>query len=270
MRCTLLFLHLVLSLWVITGCEVPEPNATMSDKSSLGDLKLSDLEDNSREQIAPDLLMSFRILTYTVVPGQVDELQKIFDLLSQKDIRIANKSVFEANGFSVGTGSYDEGVQIAQELARIGAVRIAHARLTIPHDKKETISRAPLKGNEIIEYTKSENNSTTMTPKPGFLGWVMVARPDPRLRGTAQIKLFPAYWQPGIEAIRLRMGLEPIEYQPVSGGQVLTRIEEQGIVVLGPSREMPDETTLDKMLFFLPGRRPKIQLFVINCDSVGT
>ena len=86
----------------------------------------------------------------------------------------------------------------------------------------------------------------------------------------AQVQLFPATWQPGIENIRLAMGKEAIDYQPIRQGQVLARIEEGGIILLGPARGVPEETTLDKMLFFLPGRRPKIQFFVIICDSVGT
>ncbi len=86
----------------------------------------------------------------------------------------------------------------------------------------------------------------------------------------AQVKLFPATWQPGIENVRLVMGKGAIDYQPIRAGQVLARVEEGGVILLGPARSVPDETTLDKGLFFVPGRRPKIQFFVIICDSAGT
>ena len=33
---------------------------------------------------------------------------------------------------------------------------------------------------------------------------------------------------------------------------------------------VPYETTLDKVLFFVPGRKPKVQFFVIIFDSLGT
>ena len=65
------------------------------------------------------------------------------------------------------------------------------------------------------------------------------------------------------------MGKNAIDYQPISAGQVLVRVEEGEIILLGPGRSVPDETTLDKLLFFLPGKRPKLQFFVIICDSVG-
>lgn len=85
----------------------------------------------------------------------------------------------------------------------------------------------------------------------------------------AQVKFYPAIWQPGNENIRLLMGRDAIDYQPILAGQVLARIEEGGIILLGPARSMPDETTLDKLLFFVPGKEPKLQFFVIICDSVG-
>jgi hypothetical protein len=180
---------------------------------------------------------------------------------------MVNKGTFEANGFAVGTASFETGAAIAQELAQIGAVRTAQANLIIPPDKTETLSRLLLQGMGTIHYAASEGNLATMALGPGLLGWVMSAKPDPRLRGMAQVKLFPAHWQPGIEDIRLRMGMEPVEYNPILVGQALMRVEEKGIILLGPTRQMPDEATLDKMLFFLPGPRPKIQFFVIICDS---
>jgi hypothetical protein len=86
----------------------------------------------------------------------------------------------------------------------------------------------------------------------------------------AQVKLFPATWLPGGENIRRAMGEEAIDYQPIHEGQVLVRVEEGGVILLGPARSVQDETTLDKVLFFVPGRKPKVQFFVIIFDSLGT
>ena len=85
----------------------------------------------------------------------------------------------------------------------------------------------------------------------------------------AQVKLFPATWQPGGENIRLVMGEDTVDYQPIHAGEVLARVEEGGVILLGPARSVPDEMMLDRGLFFVPGRRSKIQFFVIICDSVG-
>jgi hypothetical protein len=182
-----------------------------------------------------------------------------------------NRDAFEANGFAVGTASFEAGAAVAQDLSLIGAVRTAQANLMIPPDKTGPLCKLPLQGTEKIHYAQTNGNSATMVPPgPGLLGWVMSAKPDPRFRGLAQVKLFPAYWQRGFEDIRFRMGMDPVEYNPIVVGQVLTRVEEKGIIVLGPTREMTDAATLDKLLFFLPGNKPKVRFFVIICDSVGT
>jgi len=256
------------ALWAIAGCEVPPPNTPAASKSPLDGLKLSDLKDPTKDQVPDNFLMRFRVLTYTIDPGRVDELSGLYNRLSRSDVRMVNKGTFEANGFAVGTASFETGAAIAQELAQIGAVRTAQANLMIPPDIINPLSRLLLQGIGTIHYAVPGDTSATMTlPGTGLLGWVMSAKPDPRFRGMAQVKLFPAYWQPGIEDIRLRMGMEPVEYNPILVGQVLTRVEEQGIILLGPTRQMPDEATLDKMLFFLPGPKPKIRFFVIICDA---
>ncbi|MEN8127796.1 MAG: hypothetical protein ABFR90_08325 [Planctomycetota bacterium] len=270
MKDNLLFLCLLCWLWVIAGCEVSQPDASLAKKaSSLDGLTLSDLQDTSQKKINTDFLVKYRIITYAISPDSVDELQEVFAHLSLNDVRTANKGAFEANGFFVGTGSFDEGQKIIREIAGIDAVRIAQVRLMSPPGDIEPIFRVFLQGTETIYYAKSANNSTTMALGPGFLGWVMSVNPDPRLHRKALIELYPAYWQPGVEDIRLRMGIEPVDYQPISVGQVLARVEERGFILLGPTRMASDQLTLDKLLFFLPGRRPKIQFFLILCDSMG-
>lgn len=265
----LLFLYIVPLLWAFTGCEVPPQSGSIPENSPLDNLKLSDLKDVTAEQVNVDSLMNFRVLTYLIDPGNVETLDNVYSHLSQTDVRVVNKEAFRSNGFMVGIAPVNERVAVPRELARIGAVRTAQANLMMPPDQTEAMSSVPLQVPEAFNYALSEDNSTTLTLGPGFLGWVMSAKPDPRYRRSALVKIFPAYWQPGIEDIRLRMGLDPIDYQPIPAGEVLMRVEERGVIVLGPVREMSDSKTLDRKLFFLPGRNPKIRFFVIICDSAG-
>ena len=261
-------LFLFLAIWTIAGCEIPQPNEPVSQTPAIEGLKISDLKDNS-SPVNHETLMVFRVLTYTLVPDSIDRLQKVFGGLSRKEVRAANKGAFWANGFAIGVASFEKGAKVAQQLDRMGATRTGQARLMFPPDKAEALSRVPLRGSEIIHYAESGSSTVAMTPEQGFLGWVFSARPDPRFRGMALIKLFPAIWQPSIENIRRVMGKDAVDYQPIGAGGVLVRVEEGGVILLGPSRSVPDETTLDKGLFFVPGKRPKIQFFVIICDSAG-
>jgi hypothetical protein len=261
-------LTLLFVIWVITGCEMPQSVNPISTSPSTAGLKVYDLKDNSK-MADEQSLMKFRVLTYTVVPDSIDKLKKVFDSLSCKNVRQANQKAFQANGFAIGTADNKQAIQIARKLSLMGATRAANAQLMFPPDSQEFLSQKFLQPTEVVHYAESLNSAATISQIQGFLGWVFSARPDKRYRGKALVKLFPAIWQPGIEDIRLVMGKEPIDYHPIAAGQVLARVEEGGIIVLGPTRSMPDETTLDKKLFFLPGRKPKIQFFIIICDSVG-
>jgi len=260
---------LSLVFWLIAGCEAPQPDTRTPEKPSIEGLKLSDLQDDS-EPVNPELIMKFRVLTYAVAADQVDKLKAVIDSLSRNEVRTANKGAFQANGFIIGTGSFEQGSSIAQKLDQLGAVRISQNSLLFPAGKKEPLSITPLRGTETIYYSKIAGSTATLTYRPGVLGWIFSARPDPRVRGTVQVRLFPASWQPGAESLRLLIGKDSIDYQPIEAGRVLVRIEEGGFLLLGPARSVPVETTLDNLLFSIHGSKPKVRFFVIVCDSVGT
>lgn len=257
---------LLLLVLMIAGCETPQPTPPDSQLPSVEGLKLSDLKENSgSREIEP--LMIFRVYTYTIALDSVDELSEVVNLLSQTEVRAANKGAFGANGFTIGAGTFHQGTEVAKKLASMGAVRKGQSRLMFPPDKTTVLSQVRLQGTENIRYATSESVTRTLTPAEGFLGWVFSARPDPRFRGMAQVKLFPATWQLGIDKIRMAMGQDAFDYQPIREGQVLLRVEERGLFLLGPSRGASDEMTLDKSLFFIPGPRPKLRFFVIICDT---
>lgn len=263
------FLLLLPVFYIFTGCENPQTKDLSSKSLSIEGVTLSDLQADS-PPVDNESLMKFKVLTYSIAPNSVQELKEVADSMSDRDVRIANKGAFYSNGFMLGTTSFENAGQIAKKLNEIGAKRTAQSWLMFPPNSTEVLSRMLLNEDVVVEYTKLSGAIATMNLGPGFIGWIFSAKPDLRYRGMAQIKLSPATWKPGIKNIRLVMGKEAIDYQPVPEGQVLARIEEGGVILLGPARSVPEETTLDKLLFFLPGRRPKMQFFVILCDSVGT
>ncbi|MCI0498635.1 MAG: hypothetical protein L0Y36_02995 [Planctomycetales bacterium] len=269
MRAAILFQCLLSGLWLFTGCEVADPNSMVQEKGASNGLKLSDLQDTSPLHPDAEFLIELRVLTYALKTDSADALAAVFAALAQTDVRCANRDAFAANGLAVGTGRGEQSARVAQMLYEIGAVRIGQTKLLIPPDQIEVLSRSYLPNAAPILYSPSRNSTAEMNLSAGSMGWIMSARPDPRLPKKVQLNLVPAYWQQGGEDLRLWMGKPAVDYQPVQAGQVLVRIEEGSFVLLGPARTPPDQTTLDKILFFLPARRPQVQFFVIICDKAG-
>lgn len=268
MRNILRYLYVVTFFLIFAGCEVPPPQPTVPEKNPFEGLKIDDLRDKSLDKTIGQSLMSFRVLTYTIVPAVRGQLHIVYDKLSQKDVRMVNPNAFSANGFFVGTGTLDQSRDVVKILTELGAVRNSQARLIIP-DAPEIVSRTLLPVAKKITYSSGSTEADMMI-EAGFAGWVLSPKPDPRFRGMAQITLYPAYWQQGIENIRLLMGKEPVEYKLFDECSVLARVEENGFVLLGPAREIPEQSTLDRLCFYLPDKRPKVQFFIIIYDSTGS
>lgn len=259
---------LITGIELLLGCAVPpqRPPAPISVEG----LKLSDLKDSASIRPNAEYLIELRILTYVLDAASADELKAVYDLLSQQDIRTANKEVFAANGLAIGTGPAQEASRIAQRLYEIGAVRISQSKLLIPPEETEILSSAfQQQGLTFLYCPFKDSLSEIILPPNTFVGWTMLVRPDPRLEKHIQLTFVPSYWQRGAEDLRLRMGRQPIDFNPLEAGRVLARLEEGGFLLLGPDGKMPEQNTLGKILFFLAGRKPQVQFFVILCDKAG-
>jgi len=170
---------------------------------------------------------------------------------------------------AVGAGAFEQGRAVVKKLNEAGAIRVAQTRVIVPIKQPQILSQTFLQENETLAFATSLASATEVSPGPGFIGWIFTAKPDPRFRGMVQVHLYPAFWQQGIENIRRMMGKPPIQFHPINEGGILTRMGEQGFILLTPGRDVPEQLTLDKLLFFLPGQRPKVQFFVIIFDSMG-
>jgi hypothetical protein len=265
----LLFPFLFFVLWTVSGCDQPATTVPDRQQDTLGDLKVTDLQDPFDDTPRAEDLMNFRVLIYTVEPEAIDQLTDLYDRLPHDNIRWVNRGIFYANGFSAGVGTFRQGSEIARTLSQIGATRTADARLKFPVDETQIFSRIFLQDPERFYVSDLSGEEAAVTLGPGIMGWVFSAKPDPRFRGMAQVNFSPAVWQQGFEDFHFLIGKEPIDFQLLQQGQFLTRVEEGGFILIGPARPVPESNTLDKKLFFLPGQRPKIQFFIIICDSVG-
>jgi len=259
------YLLLILVICFAAGCQTPQDAEA---GPSLDGVTFDDL-DNPYKNTPGEPMVSFSVMTYTIVPDSVGRLNDIFDSLSRKDVRVMNRGAFYANGFAIGTASAQQRSEVIRKINKLGAKMPERSGLTLPAEKSQPLSPRLLNGTETFSYAETGDRIATMTPPEGFIGWVFAAKPDPKYRGTAQVRLFPATWRPSLTNIRLTMGQEAVDYESIAAGRVLVRMEEGGLLLLGPSRHVPEQITLDKLLFHTDGRRPELKFFVIYCSNTG-
>lgn len=259
-------LCLFMLLWLLSGCDVP---LEQSQKEGVpGNLKIDELKDPSQDTSFEENLISFKVLTYVAGPEIIDEIADLCNRLPSKDIRFSNKRLFQYNGFIAASADFSQGAAITRRLSQIGAVRIALNRLIIPANVNEVFYRSILQVPEDVQFSDSNTLDQTATFGPGFLGWNLMSKPDPRFRQMVQVQITPVYLHQGQQQSTIVQGREQTNLQFLTEGQLLVRLAEGNFIVLGPGRDIPDENTLDKRLFYLPGTRPKIRFFIIVCESV--
>jgi len=259
---------LMTGVGLLWGCAVSPQS--MPAPVPVEGLKLSDLKDSANFKPNAEYLIELRVLTYVLDSASADELKTVYDMLSQQAIRTANRDVFALNGLAIASGPSQEASRIAQRLYEIGAVRISQSKLLIPPEEIQILSSTFQQQGLTFLYCPFQGRiNEIVLPPSTFIGWTMLARPDPRLEKHVQLTFVPSYWQRGAEDLRLRMGKQPIDFKPLEAGRVLARLEEGGFLLLGPNGKMPEQNTLGKILFLLAGRKPQMQFFVILCDKAG-
>lgn len=243
------------------GCEVPQETPP-ADYSDIQGITLADLQAKQQPTQAEELLLSFSVLTYVLDTDSLASLDPIIDSLSQQNFHYDNADAFEANGFSIGLGSHQEGASIAQKLQSIGAVRASQGSLVIPPHSHEILSGSNIVGSRTLIYSTSATGGGGATIRSGKLGWILSGQPDPAAAGTVQVTLCPAFWEMGASDLRLMAGQEPYQFHFFDVGRVHFTMQSGQFCVLGPDRVVEDQDTLDRILFDVP-QRNKICFFVI-------
>jgi hypothetical protein len=255
---------------VLGSCDsVPDQAAQADNAEFIKGIKLSDLKETTPDGLDQDANLTFQILTLVINPESVDQLKGVCDGLSQKNIRFADQEAFAANGIQAAAGPYQKGVEAIRNLQQVGATLQAQLNATISQNSTESISHVSVNGRETILYSTSETGLGSSELEDGYLGWIITSHADPKQPGIVQVKLEPAFWQTGLEDLRFRINKDPYEYYKFNHARILARMNAGDVLILAPNRKVPAQETLDKYLFYIPGRRGKMKIFVIVCQNPG-
>ena len=247
------------------GCDVshlPVP----TERSNIEGIKLSDLQaDNDSGN---ETTLRFSVLVYALDITSLDAFEDVFQILSSRQVRVADPKAFEANCFAAGFGVHRKGGEVARKLSEIGAVRISQKTLIFPAGGREVVYQTPIDEPRPVLYSTSTGGLGGVTVEKGRLGWVLSAGQDPALRGVVEMTVAPAFWDSAGAVFRLRKGKEPYEFRYFDVGRIRVPLEAGQFCLLGPTHILDQENALNRLLFEVSGQN-KIRFFVIICESTG-
>lgn len=257
---------LVCGVFIACGCQEPRANRSGGDASIEG-LTLADLQPHQSQQANSEFRLSISVLTYQLDVDSLDQLSRVYRVLSKRGIDYENKSAFNANGFSVGLGMHQKGGEVARALTEIGAAQTGHARVTIPTETHEAIFSVPVPPQSMT-FPMSHRTRGGVTLGAGQLGWIFSAQKDPTAPGILAVQVEPAFWEQGLADLRLLSGEVPLQFKTFDVGRFYIKLQPGQFFVLGPAGAILRQQTLSQKLF-TGSERDRGQVFVVILQKAG-
>jgi hypothetical protein len=209
--------------------------------------------------------------------ADVDRLDKVWDVLTAKPMRMNSYNAFSQNGFRVKFGRTENWLQIESLLAEAGAQRTATTSLILAENDATDLPVAHLPEARRIAFVSSNLSQDIVNVGPGALVLRLTCQPMPWARGVRKIIAYPAYTLPVTSAIReLEIRVQKHDFAFASAA-FATQMGPGDLLLLGPEKDSRERVSLGGLffnkpegsLFFqpaarkLPRHRPAVRVFVI-------
>jgi len=273
----------VLVCWLIVavGCATPpEEQENVWEQAKIGDLAPVTKDGPPRARFFAAAHMDVHILD---LPAEnVDRLDKVWEVLSAKPMRMSSYNAFTQNGFRVKFGRTENWVQIENLLAEAGAQRAATTSLILAENEPTDLPVTHFSGDRRISFISSNLSQEVVNVGPGALVLRLTCEPMPWARGVRKVIAYPAYTLPVNSAIReLESRIQRREF-PFASAAFATQMGPGDLLVLAPDKHVNDRISLGGLFFNKPGtclffnpatrkppqQKPAVRAYVLVCTNV--
>ncbi len=249
-----------------------ETESQQKDKAEDPDITGIKLKDIAPEYtVKQPKAVRVELITLEIDAEKLFYFRSVADTLPQRPIRFANKQIFLANGLLAAFGSNKMWDIAAAKLQKANLKKIGTHSLIIFDQKGDDIAVSILKEPKTVFYTQSKGQVAAADLSPAArIGWNIKARPSPRIKGTAEVKVMAVYGHKlGIQNIKALNQSDPDRIEFVSTGFV-TRMGIGDFIIIGPAQFQPEDTILANALF--EGNHTeklRVKLYVLVCTGVS-
>lgn len=209
----------------------------------------------------------FDIVTFQLPAEKVEEIEMALSQFQAFPVKLYSRELFVKNGLSVFYGRASDGDILMSQMRLLGVKRTARMSL-ITMDKTDELFSTSLFGVE--RYVSSNlygDRKVTQTFGPGRIGFVITPSSTVR-RDAVNVKIVPAYVPYDGANIRMALGKNELGQKPFPQGRLETVMQEGDFLVLAPNR-IPEEASLDMMLFGPERDKNKMRMYVILFIRAG-
>jgi hypothetical protein len=251
-----------LGLFIFAGCgkDMGQPAQPQYPKLTLKDLQPVDAQSSGQQ-------IYFDIVTFELSADKVKSIAGVMARFDSHNVRIYDKELFGKNGLSVYYGRSDDGDKLTSQLRLLEARHVVRTNLITMDKADELISTTIFPVERYIFSTLYGDRKIGQAFGPGKIGWVITPSLTVR-RDAVDVKVVPAYVSEEGASIRMAVGKNELGQKPFGQGRLELTMQEGDFLVLAPSR-VPEETTLDKMLFGPEGANNRMRIYVILFLRVG-
>ena len=245
---------LVLAFWLLAafGCKSPpEARENVWEQAKIGDLAAATKEGPAKVKFMAAARMDVHILDLPA--DNVDKLDKLWEALSAKPVRMNSYNAFTQNGFRVKFGRTENWLQIENLLAEAGAQRAGTTSLILAESEPTDLPVVHFSQDRRISFVSSNLSEEVVNVGPGALVLRLTCQPMPWARGVRKVIAYPSYALPVTSAIsELESRIQKHEF-PFASAAFATQMGPGDLLVLAPDRYVKERVSLGSLFFNQPG-----------------
>jgi len=261
-------MSLFIAVFLVAGCH--EPEAGMEGPPIDG-IRITDLAPRVKKQTPVRTV--FRVFTFEVPAEEMQSLGELFESMSKRQIRYADRAVFDGNGFRAGFGSQSEWGSFSAAIQAV-ASRTTNTRNVVAYELEgDELMTATLKFTEQVAWIGPRDAIVRNMFTFGRFSWMIKARRTGGIRGLAEVTIVPAYKLGTQDTFSQVDHFE--DRSPFASCALDVRMSPGDYLLLGSTGEPTGgdglgigPLTLTRLLFYSVDRPGSLKVYLILCVGV--
>jgi hypothetical protein len=213
----------------------------------------------------------------------VEKLDKVWEALSAKPIRMNSYNAFSKNSFRVKFTRIEEWPQIQRLLTEAGAQKSAGISMALADNTTSDLPVADVPVKRAISFYDTNLSEETVSVGPGILALRLTCEPIPWARGVRKVIAYPAFTLPMKSTIKeFEWSAQKQDFMFASAA-FAAQMGPGDVLVLGPEKYTGEQMSLGGLffnkpvgsLFFNPATRkppthkPAVRIYILLCTNVS-